>query len=99
MGNVPPGSGIRVPPDEMRRLVQALFARAGMLPAGAGTMAELLVHTDLRGVFSHGTQQALHAIVEMSTMPRPAHTVHSTRRDPLAPGTVWWCAVSLRLGW
>ena len=57
MGNVPPGSGIRVPPDEMRRLVQALFASAGMLPAGAGTMAELLVHTDLRGVFSHGTQQ------------------------------------------
>ncbi len=57
MGNVPPGSGIRVPPEEMRRLVQALFAKAGMSPADSMTMAELLVHTDLRGVVSHGTQQ------------------------------------------
>ena len=58
MGNVPPESGIRVPPEEMRILVHALFENAGMSTADAQTMAELLVVTDLRGVFSHGTRQS-----------------------------------------
>mgnify|MGYP006417767693 CR=1 FL=1 len=56
--NLPPESGIRVPAQELRGLVQALFSKVGMSDANACLMAELLVATDLRGVFSHGSQQA-----------------------------------------
>lgn len=57
MGNLPPVAGIRVPAPDLRRLVQALFHKVGMSDTDAGLMAELLVATDLRGVFSHGSQQ------------------------------------------
>jgi len=55
--NVPPTSGIRVPPEEMRILVTALFEKAGTSRNDAEFMARFLVQTDLRGVFSHGTQK------------------------------------------
>ena len=42
----------------MRELVRALFVKAGTSKEHAATMAELLVATDLRGVFSHGTRAA-----------------------------------------
>ena len=55
--NVPPARGIRVPPEELRTLVAAVFEKADTSRADAELMAQLLVLTDLRGVFSHGTQQ------------------------------------------
>ena len=55
--NLPPESGIRVPAEALRRLVHALFDKVGMSDNDARVMADLLVGTDLRAVFSHGTQQ------------------------------------------
>ncbi|NKB66588.1 MAG: hypothetical protein GKR89_05970 [Candidatus Latescibacteria bacterium] len=56
--NLPPASGIRVPLQILRDWVTALFAQAGMPAQDAELMAQLLVLTDQRGVFSHGTQAA-----------------------------------------
>lgn len=55
--NLPPESGLRVPAPDLRELVFSLFANVGMSAADAGLMADLLIATDLRGVFSHGTRQ------------------------------------------
>lgn len=55
--NLPPESGLRVPADALRDLVTSLFGAAGMSEEDAALMAQLLVATDLRGVFSHGTRQ------------------------------------------
>ena len=55
--NLPPESGIRVPAEALSGLVHALFDKVGMNDTDAGVMADLLVATDLRAVFSHGTQQ------------------------------------------
>ena len=74
MHNYPPPQGIRVPEEEMRRLVTELFEKAGMSRPDAGFMAELLVQTDLRCVFSHGTKQVpeyIRMIREGRVNPRP----------------------------
>ncbi|MBI2506430.1 MAG: Ldh family oxidoreductase [Candidatus Latescibacteria bacterium] len=78
--NVPPETGIRVPPEELRTLVAALFAKAGTSAADAELIARLLVLTDLRGVFSHGTQQThgyVRMMLEGRVNPRPALRVVS----------------------
>ena len=72
--NVPPESGIRVPAEDMRVLVRALFKKAGTSEEDAGFMAGLLVETDLRGVFSHGTGQTptyVSYMLEGQVNPRP----------------------------
>ena len=56
--NVVPDEFVRVMPGEMRLFVSELFRKAGAPEAQASLMADLLVATDLRGVFSHGTRQA-----------------------------------------
>lgn len=55
--NVLPTEFVRVMPDELRNLVVALFRKADVPEADAGLIVDLLVATDLRGVFSHGTFQ------------------------------------------
>lgn len=55
--NYPPRNGIRIPAREMHRLVVDLFTRVAMPIKDAAIMADLLVQTDLRCVFSHGTLQ------------------------------------------
>jgi LDH2 family malate/lactate/ureidoglycolate dehydrogenase len=58
----------------MRCLVSALFERAGTSVGHARRMAELLVWTDLRGVFSHGTRQApgyVRMMLDGRVNPRP----------------------------
>lgn len=55
--NRPPTDGIRVPAEELRRGVEALFAAVPVPPDDARRIAELLVDTDLRGVVSHGVLQ------------------------------------------
>ena len=72
--NVPPTSGIRVPAAALHQLVTALFQRAGTGEEDARLMADLLVATDLRGVFSHGTQQTrgyVQMILDGRVNPRP----------------------------
>lgn len=56
--NVPPTDAIRIPAERMRGFVERLMTTAGLAPDKAALLADLLVANDLRGVFSHGTQQA-----------------------------------------
>ena len=72
--NYPPVHGIRVPADDMGRLVTDLFIRVGMAPEEAQLTASLLVECDLRCVFSHGTRHApeyVRKILEGRVNPRP----------------------------
>ncbi len=78
--NVPPKTGIRVPPEELRTLVSAVFEKVGTSRADAELMAHLLVLTDLRGVFSHGTRYTQHyaqMMLDGKVNPRPAIRVVS----------------------
>ncbi len=88
--NVPPASGIRVPPEELRTLVAALFEKAGTSAADAELIARLLVLTDLRGVFSHGTQQTrgyVRMMLEGRVNPRPVlHSVSQTDTTQVLDG-------------
>ncbi|MEE3335935.1 MAG: Ldh family oxidoreductase, partial [Candidatus Latescibacterota bacterium] len=56
--NKPPVAGIRVPPPQLRAFVADLFSRVDMPPDRCAEMADYLVRSDLRCVFSHGTSQA-----------------------------------------
>ncbi|MFH1572097.1 MAG: Ldh family oxidoreductase [Gemmatimonadota bacterium] len=114
MGNLPPESGIRVPAEAMRTLVAALFERAGTSPDSGATIADLLVKTDLRGVFSHGTRQApgyVRLMLDGRVNPRPA--IRVTRETaatrvldgdggmghfPCKEGTEWAVGRALELG-
>jgi len=72
--NYPPAGGIRVPAEDMRRFIQALFEQVGTSPAHAAHMAQILVGNDLRCVFSHGTRQAatyVRLMREGKANPRP----------------------------
>jgi len=55
--NIPPASSIRVQPEVMHRFTAQLGLAAGLAQAHSDLLAELLTGNDLRGVFSHGTQQ------------------------------------------
>ena len=55
--NYPPPSGIRVPVEDMRKLVIELCEKGGTSRDHGEHMADLLVRNDLRCVFSHGTQK------------------------------------------
>jgi len=72
--NSPPEHGIRVPMEAMEQFVIAVFERVDMPASDAARMAELLVATDLRCVFSHGTHQVARyadLMVEGKVNPRP----------------------------
>ncbi len=56
--NRPPAEHVLVPHGALREYVTQAFQHAGMSAEQAGLLAALLVTNDLRGVFSHGTQQA-----------------------------------------
>jgi len=56
--NVPPEEFIRVSVDDLTNLTTTLFQRAGVPPDDADLITKLLIDTDLRGVFSHGTRTA-----------------------------------------
>src|SRR4051794_7818949 len=55
--NVPPSEFVRVQPEPLRVFVREAFLRSGVPEEQAELLAGLLVANDLRGVFSHGTQQ------------------------------------------
>src|SRR5579863_10769882 len=49
--------GITLAAEQLATLAQAIFAQAGMSPAHAAKIAEILVWADLRGAPSHGVQR------------------------------------------
>ena len=55
--NQPPEAFIRVPYEEIRAFVSTAAQAVGLPEEKAELLAELLATNDLRGVFSHGTQQ------------------------------------------
>ncbi len=55
--NVPPKNGIRVPVEDLRGLVCAIYEAVPLPVAHAQLIADLLVDTELRGVVSHGVMQ------------------------------------------
>ena len=55
--NIPPETFVRVPGDALRDLAVRLGVAAGLPPARAELLADLLTANDLRGVISHGTSQ------------------------------------------
>ena len=55
--NLPPTNGIRVPIEELRKLVAAIFRAVPIPEEHAQLIADLLADTDLRGVVSHGVTQ------------------------------------------
>jgi len=54
--NVPPDEFISVSVEDLTALTTTLFQRAGVPSDDADLIAKLLIDTDLRGVFSHGTR-------------------------------------------
>ena len=72
--NVPPKEFTRVMPDALRTFITAVFQKAGTSNEDAAFMANLLVLTDLRGVFSHGTRQTpgyVQMMLDGKVNPRP----------------------------
>ena len=57
--NIPPDAGIRIPAEEMRAFVASIFLQVGMKTERSAELADYLVRSDLRCVFSHGTSQAI----------------------------------------
>ena len=55
--NRPPNESILVSPDALRPFIQAVFERTGVPTDKAQFLTGCLIDNDLRGVFSHGTQQ------------------------------------------
>src|SRR5947209_2148236 len=55
--NRPPTEAVRVRPEDLRSFAESVLLKAGMAEEDAGLLSRLLVTNDLRGVFSHGTQQ------------------------------------------
>ncbi|HZO88207.1 MAG TPA: Ldh family oxidoreductase [Chthonomonadaceae bacterium] len=60
--NKPPTEFTRIDPDALRDFVRTVFERVGVPTEQAAFLAGLLVTNDLRGVFSHGTQQVAHYV-------------------------------------
>jgi L-2-hydroxycarboxylate dehydrogenase (NAD+) len=72
--NVVPEEFIRVMPEPMRAFISSMFEKVGMSEQHADLMGDLLVATDLRGVFSHGTRQSagyLRNLKEGNLNPKP----------------------------
>jgi LDH2 family malate/lactate/ureidoglycolate dehydrogenase len=107
-------SCLRVPANDLRELVTGLFEKAGTSHQDAELMARLLVETDLRGVFSHGSKQTPGYVRRMgdgSVNPRPTVRVVSETRTtqvldgdggmghlPCYQGTHWAVAAAKEYG-
>jgi ureidoglycolate dehydrogenase (NAD+) len=50
-------AGVTIAAESLAALTEAIFTAAGMVPAHAATVAEVLVWADLRGAPSHGVQR------------------------------------------
>ena len=80
MRNKLPEHGIRIPYEDLLQFVSDLFTRVGMYRHDARLLGELLVRSDMRCVYSHGTRQApgyLQKIRDGAVNPTPTITVVS----------------------
>ncbi|NLM78201.1 MAG: Ldh family oxidoreductase [Ruminococcaceae bacterium] len=74
---------IKVQAEQMKRFVSAVAQKSGMPEAKAEFLAHLLVENDLRGVFSHGTQQiAAYARLMRDRVINPDPHVYATAETP-----------------
>lgn len=81
--NTPPTEFIRVPHEKLHAFVARAGEAVGLPPERASVLADALVANDLRGVFSHGTQQ----IAGYAPLMRDGHlnakpNVHIVRETP-----------------
>ena len=61
---IPPGVEIRVPEQDMRATVEAVFRHYGMSPEHARQSADVLLYADLRGYDTHGVSNMLRVYVD-----------------------------------
>ena len=74
---------IKVPADVMKSFVASIAQEAGMPPEKAEFLADLLVKNDLRGVFSHGTQQiATYAVIMRDHLINPNPRIFTVKETP-----------------
>ena len=76
--NYPPDHGIRIPFDDLKQFVAALFSKADMSPDDAELLADILTRNNQRCLYSHGTGQVpyyLQRIKDGDVNPRPNVTV------------------------
>jgi L-2-hydroxycarboxylate dehydrogenase (NAD+) len=83
-------NSIRVSPEDLRQLTTALFEKAGTSRQDAELMAQLLVQTDMHGVFTHGTRQTpgyVRQMLDGQVNPRPTvRVVTETRTTRVLDG-------------
>jgi LDH2 family malate/lactate/ureidoglycolate dehydrogenase len=83
-------SCLRIPSTQLHKLAAALFEKSNTSLQHADLMARLLVETDLRGVFSHGTKQIpgyVRMMREGRVNPRPTvRVVRETRTTQVLDG-------------
>ena len=83
--NVPPTEFVRVPHRELYDFVERACLTVDMPPDDAGLLAQLLTDNDLRGVFSHGTQQiATYARLMREGILNPNPNVHIAKETPVS---------------
>ena len=80
MRNKLPEHGIRMPFEDLIQFISDLFVKVGVYRHDARLLGELLVRSDMRCVYSHGTGQTpgyLHKILDGAVNPTPTVTVVS----------------------
>ena len=60
--NYPPDHGIRIPYDDLEKLIFQLFEKVGMSSEDANLLATILTRNNQRCIYSHGTGQIPHYI-------------------------------------
>jgi hypothetical protein len=74
--------------DELRTFVSALFQKTGMPSFDADSIAEVLVGTDLLGIFSHGTRLAPNYLKHILDGHMKAHPQPKVERETAAMAVV-----------
>ena len=83
--HVPEDIAVRVPQEEMRATVEAIFQEMGMSEADARQAADVLMYADLRGIESHGVSNMMRLYVTwfregiINPTPEPK-ILHESRR-------------------
>ena len=83
--NLPPKESVRVAHESLRTFIAQAGQAVGLPQTKAGLLAGLLVANDLRGVFSHGTQQmAAYAMVMRDGKLNANPQIHTVRETPVS---------------
>ena len=83
--NLPPKESVRVAHESLRAFLAQAGQVVGLPQPKAGLLADLLVTNDLRGVFSHGTQQiATYAMLMRDGKLNANPQIHTVRETPVS---------------